>query len=337
MVLHNRTCSVGFLPLIPPGAVVEVLHVWKSFVLSVQIREQMPSYSTVVMENRKMWAHKILVGWEAEKNPKVKEHVGASGDGEDVSSQMNASQFARKKGNLMVVSGSLVSETVNAKCWENIQLQGLGLGLVLILAKVFFFLLVSPLLFFLLKLWLLIEFLTFDSEWHTPLQKLPHGVWWNSLEFTQAIKWRGLKHQFPPLGMLPEGERMMHLCPGERIQKKFTGRVFLEKQHLITLFLLFPFWPRLMLQESLSVPTHLMALCPGGFQTHPCACLSFPKWCFCSPGARKLPPPVANPPLLTELASRYGPLHSLPGLNLRVCFALAPSCPTGLSSRCPQT
>ena len=70
---------------------------------------------------------------------------------------------------------------------------------------------------------------------------------------------------------------MMHLCPGERIQKKFTGRVFLEKQHLITLFLLFPFWPRLVLQESLSVPTHLMALCPGGFQTHPCACLSFPK------------------------------------------------------------
>lgn len=74
----------------------------------------------------------------------MKEHVGASGDGEDVSSQMNASQFARKKGNLVVVSGSLVSETVNAKCWENIQLQGLGLGLVLILAKVFFFLLVSP-------------------------------------------------------------------------------------------------------------------------------------------------------------------------------------------------
>ena len=54
MVLHNRTCSVGFFPLIPPGADVEVLHVWKSFVLSVQIREQMPSYSTVVMENRKM-------------------------------------------------------------------------------------------------------------------------------------------------------------------------------------------------------------------------------------------------------------------------------------------
>lgn len=88
-----------------------------------------------------------MVGWEAEKNPKVKEQVGTSGDGEDVSSQINVSQFARKKGNLEVVSGSLVSETVNAKCWENIQLQGLGLGLVLILAKVFFFSLSPPSLF----------------------------------------------------------------------------------------------------------------------------------------------------------------------------------------------
>lgn len=78
----------------------------------------------------------------------MREQVGAGGDGENVSSQMNASQFARKKENFVVVSGSLGSETVS----ENIQLQGLGLGLMLILAKVFFFLLVSPLLFFLLKL-----------------------------------------------------------------------------------------------------------------------------------------------------------------------------------------
>lgn len=89
-----------------------------------------------------------MVSWEAEKDPKVREQVGAGGDGENVSSQMNASQFARKKENFVVVSGSLGSETVS----ENIQLQGLGLGLMLILAKVFFFLLVSPLLFFLLKL-----------------------------------------------------------------------------------------------------------------------------------------------------------------------------------------
>ena len=81
-------------------------------------------------------------------DPKVREQVGAGGDGENVSSQMNASQFARKRENFAVVSGSLGSETVS----ENIQLQGLGLGLMLILAKVFFFLLVSPLLFFLLKL-----------------------------------------------------------------------------------------------------------------------------------------------------------------------------------------
>ena len=78
----------------------------------------------------------------------MREQVGAGGDGENVSYQMNASQFARKKENFVVVSGSLGSETVS----ENIQLQGLGLGLMLILAKVFFFLLVSPLLFFLLKL-----------------------------------------------------------------------------------------------------------------------------------------------------------------------------------------
>lgn len=58
------------------------------------------------MENRKTWAHKILVGWEAEKDPKVREQVGAGEDGENVSSQMNASQFARKKENLVVVSGS---------------------------------------------------------------------------------------------------------------------------------------------------------------------------------------------------------------------------------------
>ena len=77
----------------------------------------------------------------------MREQVGAGGDGENVSSQMNASQFSRKKENLAVVSGSLGSETIS----ENIQLQGLGLGLMLILAKVFFFL-VSPLLFFLLKL-----------------------------------------------------------------------------------------------------------------------------------------------------------------------------------------
>lgn len=88
-----------------------------------------------------------MVNWEAEKDPKVREQVGAGGDGENVSSQMNASQFARKKENLAVVSGSLGSETIS----ENIQLQGLGLGLMLILAKVFFSL-VSPLLFFLLKL-----------------------------------------------------------------------------------------------------------------------------------------------------------------------------------------
>ena len=47
-----------------------------------------------------------MVGWEAEKDPKVREQVGAGEDGENVSSQMNASQFARKKENLVVVSGS---------------------------------------------------------------------------------------------------------------------------------------------------------------------------------------------------------------------------------------
>lgn len=68
---------------------------------------------------------------------------------------------------------------------------------------------------------------------------------------------------------VPEGERIMYLCPGEKNSEEIHWESSLAEMASDHQFLLFPFWPKLMLQESLSILTFLTAVCPRGFQPHP--------------------------------------------------------------------